>query len=59
MIILHPGGALIQRLDSNYRSKTVGSVCLIINSICVNIGDAHQVDTGSREKGERDRAKEG
>lgn len=54
-----PGGALNQRFDLNYRKETVGSVCLIINSICVNIGDAHQVDRGSQEKRKRDGEKKG
>lgn len=54
-----PGGAVIQRFDWNYRKETVGSVCLIINSICVNIGSAHQVDRGSQEKGERDGERKG
>lgn len=57
IIIIQPGGALIRLFDSNYRAETVGPVWLIINSICVNIGNTHQVDRGSQERRERDREK--
>lgn len=52
------GGPLIQKhFDSNCSRETVGPVCLIMNSICANIGSAHQVDRGSQEKRERDEEK--
>lgn len=50
---------MIHRFDSDHITETVGAVCLIINSICVNIWNAHQVDRGSQEKRERHRETEG
>lgn len=50
VLIIWLGGALIQHFNSNYRAETLNPVCLIINSICVNIGNTHQVDRGSQKR---------